>query len=258
MSGKSSIEWTNATWNPVVGCSRVTAGCDHCYAFALHDRRHAIYQANHGRWSPDGRMMPVQYAQPFSEVQLLPERFNWPLQQKKPLRIFVNSMSDLFHSRVPDTFIRQVFGVMREAYWHIFQILTKRPGRLRRLGAALPWSPNIGIGVSIEQDSLTPRADALRSLPAGFRFLSLEPLLGPLPSLDLTSIDWVITGGESGPGARYCDPDWVRAIRDQCQAAGVAFFHKQWGGRNAKASGRLLDGRTWDEFPTLPPQEVII
>lgn len=249
MSGKTSIGWTDAVWNVAVGCTRVTAGCDGCYAFALHDRRHAIYQANAGRWSPDGPPMPAQYARPFSEVQVLPERLEWPLHQKKPLRIFVNSMGDVFHSQIPDATIFRMFEVMRQAHWHTFQILTKRPGRLRRLGPTLPWAPNIGIGVSIELDHLTPRANAVRSLPAGFRFLSLEPLLGPLPSLDLTNIDWVITGGESGPNARPCDPDWVRAIRDRCLEHNVALFHKQWGGRTPKSGGRLLDGRTWDEFP---------
>jgi protein gp37 len=257
MSGKSPIEWTNATWNFTIGCTRVTSGCQNCYAFALHDRRYVIYQANAGRWSPNGPAMPAQYARPFSEIQILSERLTWPLRQKKPLRIFVNSMSDLFHSQVADEHIYAAFEVMRQAHWHTFQILTKRPGRLRRLGPLLPWSSNIGIGVSIEQDELTPRADVLRPLPAGFRFLSLEPLLGPLPSLNLTNIDWVITGGESGPGARPCDPDWVRAIRDRCQMAGVAFFHKQWGGRTSKAGGRLLDGRTWDEFPQVGLQETL-
>ena len=251
MSGMSSIEWTNATWNFTIGCTRVTAGCDHCYAYELHDRRYAIYQANAGRWSPDGRTMPLQYARPFSEIQVLPERLNWPLSQKKPLRIFVNSMSDLFHSQIADEHIYAAFEVMHQAHWHTFQILTKRPGRLRRLGPQLTWARNIGIGVSIELDELTPRADVLRPLPAGFRFLSLEPLLGPLPTLNLTSIDWVITGGESGKEARPCDPDWGRGVRDKCQAAGVAFFHKQWGGRTSKSGGRMLDGRTWDEFPRL-------
>src|SRR5260370_14523897 len=146
---------------------------------------------------------------------------------------------------------------MRQADWPTFQILTKRPGLLRRLGPSLPWASNIGIGVSMELDKLTPRADALRSLPAGFRFLSLEPLLGPLPSLNLTNIDWVITGGESGKGARPCDHDWVRAIRDQCQSVGVAFFHKQWGGHTPKSGGRLLDGRTWDEFPQADAGKVL-
>jgi protein gp37 len=257
MSGKTSIEWTNATWNFTIGCTRVTAGCDNCYAFALHDRRYAIYQANAGHWSPNGPAMPAQYARPFSEIQILPERLTWPLRQKKPLRIFVNSMSDLFHSQVADEYIYTAFEVMRQAHWHTFQILTKRPGRLRRLGPSLPWSRNIGIGVSIEQDHLCARANALRTLSAGFRFLSLEPLLGPLPSLDLTNIDWVITGGESGRGARPCDPGWVRAVRDQCQLHGVAFFHKQWGGRTPKSGGRLLDGRTWDEFPQIEMENAL-
>lgn len=254
MSGKTSIGWTDAVWNFAIGCTRVTHGCDNCYAFALHDRRHAIYQANAGRWSPDGKPMPAQYAQPFSTLQVLPERLEWPLHQKKPLRIFVNSMSDVFHSQIAEEHILAAFEIMNRAHWHTFQILTKRPGRLRKLAGRLPWARNIGIGVSIELDHLTRRADVLRSIPAGFRFLSLEPLLGPLPSLDLTTIDWAITGGESGPGARPCDPDWVRDIRDKCQASGVAFFHKQWGGRTPKSGGRLLDGRTWDEFPQL--QEV--
>lgn len=195
--------------------------------------------------------MPAQYARPFSTVQVLSERLEWPLHQKKPLRIFVNSMSDLFHSQIADEHIFQAFEVMNRAHWHTFQILTKRPGRLRKLASRLPWSRNIGIGVSIERDELTRRTDVLRSILTSFRFLSLEPLLGPLPSLDLTNIDWVITGGESGPGARPCDPDWVRAIRDRCQEHQVAFFHKQWGGRTPKSGGRLLDGRTWDEFPPL-------
>ena len=251
MSGKTSIEWADLSWNPTVGCTRVTTGCDGCYAFTLHDRRHALYVANDGRWSPGGRAMPAQYARPFSDLQLIPERLEWPLTQKRPQRIFVNSVSDLFHSQVPDAYIFQVFEVMAQAHWHTFQILTKRPGRLRRLGPLLPWARNIGIGVSIELDHLTQRAEVLRPLQAGFRFLSLEPLLGPLPSLDLTRIDWVITGGESGENARPCDPKWVRAIRDNCQQHQVAFFHKQWGGRTPKSGGRLLDGRTWNEFPQL-------
>lgn len=257
MSGRSSIAWTDAVWNWAVGCTRVTAGCDRCYAFALHDRRHAIYQANGGRWSPHGPVMPAQYARPFSEIQVLPERLTWPLRQKRPLRIFCNSMADFFHSQIADEHIFQAFEVMRQAHWHTFQILTKRPGRLRRMAAQLTWTPNIWIGVSIERDELTPRADALRQVPARVRFLSLEPLLGPLPSLDLTGIQWVITGGESGPGARPCDPAWVREIRDTCQASQVAFFHKQWGGRTPKSGGRLLDGRTWDEFPVVAiPRDV--
>jgi len=249
MSGLSAIEWTDRTWNPVTGCTRVTAGCDHCYAFSLHDQRHQIYQANWGRWSPQGKLMPAQYAQPFSTVQLLPERLEAPLHIKTPSRIFVNSMADLFHSAVPEDYIWQVFDVMRRASWHTFQILTKRPGRLRRLGSVLPWPANVWIGVSIESDELTPRANAVRHLRAAVRFLSCEPLLGSLPSLDLAGIDWVIVGGESGPMARPCDPAWVRDLRDRCAALAIPFFLKQWGGRTPKVGGRLLDGVTHDAFP---------
>jgi len=249
MTGTSSIEWTQATWNPLAGCTRVTAGCDHCYAFALHDRRHEFYARTGGVY-PNGQAMPRQYARPFSEVQLIPERLEQPLHIKKPTTFFVNSMSDLFHSAVSDAYIGQVFDVMRRASWHTFQVLTKRAGRLRRLGPVIPWTENVWIGVSIEQDKLSVRADVLRRVPASVRFLSLEPLLGPLPSLDLSGIDWVIVGGESGPDARCCDPAWVRDIRDRCRAWGVPFFFKQWGGRTPKAGGRLLDGRTWDEMPS--------
>ena len=249
MTGMSAIEWTDLSWNPVTGCTRVTSGCEHCYAFALHDMRHEVYQRLGGRY-PNGRPMPMQYARPFSEVQLLPERLEQPLRMKEPKRFFVNSMSDLFHSAVPDRYILQVFEVMQAAHWHTFQVLTKRAGRLRRFGQRVSWPANVWMGVSIEEDRLTARADALRQIAPAVRFLSCEPLLGPLPSLDLGGIDWVITGGESGPGARPCHPDWVRDLRDRSLAAGVAFFHKQWGGRTPKAGGRVLDGRTWDDYPT--------
>jgi protein gp37 len=198
---------------------------------------------------PNGQVMPRQYARPFADVQLLDERLYQPLHIKKPTMFFVNSMGDLFHSAVPDAYIGQVFAVMRQASWHTFQVLTKRAGRLRRLGPVIPWPENVWMGVSIEEDRLAPRADALRVVQARVRFLSLEPLLGPLPSLDLSGIDWVIVGGESGPCARLCDAAWVRDIRDRCQMAGVPFFFKQWGGRFPKSGGRLLDGRTWDEMP---------
>lgn len=248
MLGTSAIEWTDSVWNPLTGCTRVTAGCERCYAFMLHDRRYDYYRRHSGVY-PNGRPMPKQYARPFSEIQLLPERLEQPLRMKQPRRIFVNSVSDLFHSDVPDDYIFQVFEVMRKAHWHTFQVLTKRAGRLRRLGRTLDWPANVWMGVSIEVDSLTPRADALREIAPAVRFVSCEPLLGPLPSLNLSGIDWVISGGESGPEARTCQPDWVRDLRDRCQAAGVSFFHKQWGGRTPKVGGRELDGRTWDEYP---------
>lgn len=250
MTGITSIQWADRVWNPLTGCTRVTSGCEHCYAFTLHDMRHGAYLRNGGTY-PDGKAMPKQYAKPFSEIQLLPERLEQPLHIRKPSRFFVNSMSDLFHSRVPEDYIRQVFDVMRRADWHIFQVLTKRAGRLRQLGPRLDWPPNVWMGVSIEQDNLTPRADALRQVPAAVRFLSCEPLLGPLPSLNLDGIHWVITGGESGSGYRMCEIEWVQAIRDQCQEQQVAFFHKQWGGPTPKAGGRELDGRTWDEMPSV-------
>ncbi len=249
MTGKSAIKWTNATWNPLTGCTRVTNGCDHCYAFTLHDMRHQAYVQHNGIYPKNDKAMPKQYAQPFSAIQLLPDRLEDPLRMRQPRMFFVNSMSDLFHSQVPDEYIFQIFDVMRRADWHTFQILTKRAGRLRRLGQQIRWPINVWMGVSIEQDMLTPRADALREVPAVVRFLSLEPLLGPLPSLDLTSIDWIITGGESGPSARPCHPDWVRDIRDRSVEQRIPFFHKQWGGRTPNAGGRDLDGRTWDEFP---------
>jgi protein gp37 len=249
MTGRTSIEWTDETNNHVIVCTRVTDGCDHCYAFRLHDQRHAIYVKNNGLWTPGGKSMPKQYARPFTEVQFFPERLERVLRDKTPKKIFVNSMSDLFHSKVPDDYIRWSLEIMRQAHWHTFQILTKRAGRLGRLGPVLDWPPNVWMGVSIENDRLTVRADVLRSVPAAVRFLSCEPLLGPLSSLNLDGIGWVITGGESGPDARPCDPAWVREIRDHCVAAGVPYFHKQWGGRTPRAGGRELDGRTWDEMP---------
>jgi protein gp37 len=250
MSGITSIEWTDRSWNPITGCTRVTSGCDNCYAFALHDRRHEVFQRDNGVY-PNGKPMPKQYAKPFSEIQLLPQRLEDPLKWQKSSKIFVNSMSDLFHSNVPEEYIRQVFDTMERAFWHTFQILTKRPGRLRRLGPQLNWPENVWMGVSIETDDLTPRANALREVPAAIKFLSCEPLLGPLPSLNLEGIDLVIVGGESGKNARPMDMDWVRDIRDRCQEKEVAFFFKQVGGRTPKAGGRELDGRTWDEFPEI-------
>jgi protein gp37 len=234
MSDNSAIEWTDATWNPVTGCRKVSPGCDHCYALTFAERFRGV--PNH------------PYQQGF-DLKLWPERLGLPLQWRKPKRIFVNSMSDLFHKDVPDDYIQRVFEVMNKADWHIFQVLTKRSPRLARLGKTLPWSPNIWVGVSIELDQYRWRADHLRKVPAYTRFISAEPLLGPLDNLNLEGIHWLITGGESGFGHRPCDPVWVRSLRDRCQAAGVAFFHKQWGGRTPKAGGRLLDGMMWDQFP---------
>jgi protein gp37 len=230
MSGRTAIQWTDMSWNPVTGCTRVLlgsgqnskqSGCDHCYAFSLHDIRHNAYNR--------GIPMAAQYAQPFSQIQLLPQRLEDPLRIKTPRKIFVNSMSDLFHSQVPDDYIRKVFGTMKRAHWHTFQILTKRAGRLRRMASQLDWPSNVWVGVSIESDLVVARADALRAVPAELRFISCEPLLGPLRSLHLDGIGWVIVGAESGPDARPYDPDWVRDIRDRCFEHEVAFFHKQMG-----------------------------
>src|SRR5450432_593075 len=251
MTGKTPIEWATSTWNPLTGCTRVTTGCDHCYAYALHDMRHDAYTRYQGIYPKNGKPMPAQYAHPFSTMQLLPQRLEDPLHIKTPQRFFVNSMGDLFHSQVPEDAIRQVFDVMRRADWHIFQVLTKRTNRLKHLGPHLDWPPNVWMGVSIENDALTVRADALRVVPASVRFLSLEPLLEGLPSLRLDGLHWVITGGESGAAARPCNPAWVRDLRDRCVAADVPFFFKQWGGHTSKAGGRELDGRMWDEMPRL-------
>jgi protein gp37 len=216
--------------------------------------RYDAFMRYHGIYPKTGKAMPKQYARPFSEIQLLPERLEWPLHQKQPLRIFVDSMSDLFHSQIPEDYIRRVFAVMEQAHWHTFQLLTKRVGRLRRLAPVLSWAPNIWIGTSVEQDLVVARADALRTVPAKVRFLSCEPLLGPLPSLNLDGIHWLITGGESGPHARPCDPNWLRDLRDRCIDRNIAFFHKQNGGRTSKAGGRELDGHIWDQMPIVEKQ----
>ena len=236
MSNQSSIEWTDATWNPVTGCTQVSPGCDHCYALTFAERFRGV--PGH------------PYEQGF-DLRLWPERLELPLRWKKPRRIFVNSMSDLFHKDVPEEFVRRVFDTMVRADQHIYQILTKRPQRLARLAPTLPWPPHVWIGVSIESNAYAWRANYLRQVPAAVRFISAEPLLGPVDELNLEGLHWVITGGESGAGHRRCDPTWVRDVRDRCVAQGVAYFHKQWGGRTPKAGGRMLDGRTWDELPAL-------
>ena len=236
MAHQSTIEWTDATWNPVTGCNQVSPGCDHCYALTFAERFRGV---------------PDHHFQQGFDLKLWPERMELPLHWRKPRRIFVNSMSDLFHPAVPDEFIHATFDTMLRADWHIYQILTKRPQRLARLGPSLPWQPHIWAGVSIETNEYAWRADFLRKVPSAVRFISAEPLLGPVDAINLDGIHWVITGGESGSQFRHCDPDWVRAVRDQCVEHGIGFFHKQWGGRTPKAGGRVLDGRTWDEMPTL-------
>jgi protein gp37 len=234
MGQGSTIEWTEATWNPVTGCTKVSPGCKHCYAERMAERLRAMGQPN--------------YANGF-EPTLQPHMLELPLRWKKPQRIFVNSMSDLFHADVPLSYVREVFDVMARAHWHRFQILTKRAERLEELGSQLDWTPNIWMGVSIETAEYRHRIDHLRRTPARVKFLSLEPLLGPLADLDLCGIDWVIVGGESGPGARPMASSWVADLRDQCRTANVPFFFKQWGGTNKKRAGRVLEGRVWDEMP---------
>ncbi len=236
MARISPIEWTESTWNPVTGCSKVSTGCAHCYAERMAKRLKAMGQPN--------------YAKGF-QVATHDHVLDLPLRWKKPQVIFVNSMSDLFHVRVSKNFILRVFDVMNRADRHLFQILTKRSERLAELSPLLPWAPNIWMGVSVETTECAFRIDDLRRTAAATKFLSLEPLLGPLPDLDLREIDWVIVGGESGPGARPMDPAWAADIRDQCRSANVPFFFKQWGGVNKKKAGRLLDGREWNDTPAM-------
>ena len=233
----SKIEWTDATWNPVTGCSKISAGCKHCYAERMARRLQA--------------MRLEKYRNGFA-VTTHSDALDAPLVWKRPRHIFVNSMSDLFHDDVPADFIRDVFQTMTAADWHQYQVLTKRPERALLLANYLPWPPQVWVGTSVENADCAWRIDYLRQTPAPVKFLSLEPLLGPLPELDLDDIDWVIVGGESGPGARPMDADWARDIRDQCLAAAVPFFFKQWGGSQKKRNGRLLDSRTWDEMPSAP------
>jgi protein gp37 len=234
MAQATTIEWTEATWNPVTGCTKVSPGCKHCYAERMAKRLRAMGQP--------------RYVNGF-RVTLQEDLVEQPLRWSAPRRIFVNSMSDIFHPDVPEPFIRRVFRTMEAAHWHEFQILTKRPERLRALAERLPWPENVWMGVSVENEDYLWRIDHLVAVPAAVRFLSLEPLLGPLPSLPLDGIHWVIVGGESGPGARPMDPAWVRAIRARCLDHGVPFFFKQWGGTRKARTGRELDGRTWDQFP---------
>lgn len=234
MAQRSGIEWTESTWNPVTGCTKVSPGCKNCYAKRMAERLQAMGQPN--------------YHNAF-RLTLQPHMLRLPLSWKRPQTIFVNSMSDLFHEDVPFEYVCQVFQVMNTASWHRYQILTKRAERLRELSGALEWAPHIWMGVSVESHRYRERIDHLRVTAAHIKFLSLEPLLGPLPDLDLTGIDWVIAGGESGPRARQMDPAWVVDIRDQCLRWNVPFFFKQWGGTNKKRTGRILEGRTWSEMP---------
>ncbi len=240
MSDNSAIEWTDATWNPVTGCDQISPGCAHCYAKRFAERF---------KGTP-GHPFEAGFA-----VTLRAERLQQPFSWKRPRRIFVNSMSDLFHPTIPSTYIREVFRVMEEAYWHTFQILTKRSDRLLEEASSLPWPGNVWMGVSVENNRWRTRVDDLRRIPAEVKFLSCEPLLGPL-QLNLAQIDWVVVGGESGTKARPMRAEWARSVRDQCLSAGVPFFFKQWGNHDEqgrpgqkKKNGRLLDSQLWDEMP---------
>ncbi|GIX17930.1 MAG: hypothetical protein KatS3mg119_2116 [Rhodothalassiaceae bacterium] len=244
---RSAIEWTDATWNPVAGCTAVSPGCTNCYAARMAARLEAMGHSKYaGTTRRSGRKTVWT-----GRINLDPEALALPLRWRRPRRIFVNSMSDLFHEAVPDSFIRHVFAVMSAADWHQYQVLTKRPDRMRAWLAAAQFQPSdhIWLGTSVENADMLWRVDELRRTPAIVRFLSCEPLLGPLDGIDLTAIDWVIVGGESGPGARPMREEWVLTIRDACLSAGVAFFFKQWGGRNKKKTGRLLEGRIWEQYP---------
>jgi protein gp37 len=234
MAHYSDIEWTGSTWNPLTGCRKISAGCLNCYAERMAKRLHAM-----GNRSYRNGFLPTVHEQ----------LFDLPLKWKASRRIFVNSMSDLFLEDFSDEIIQRLFGVMRRAHWHTFQILTKRSVRLLELNSKLIWPPNVWMGVTVESADYTSRVDDLRRTGAGTKFLSLEPLLSALPDLDLTGIDWVIVGGESGPNARSMAPEWATTIRDQCRNQKVPFFFKQWGGTNKKKAGRHLEGKLWDEMP---------
>ena len=233
---KSKIEWTESTWNPVSGCTKVSRGCDNCYAERMAIRLKAMGTRG--------------YENGF-DVTLHPHTLEKPLGMKKPQVIFVNSMSDIFHDKIPDEFIFQIFDVMNKAYWHTFQVLTKRPKRLAKMASKLNWTDNIWMGVTVEANEYVDRVDYLRDCPAKIKFLSLEPLIDSVDKLDYTGIDWVIAGGESGYGARVMEKEWVLEIKNRCENENIDFFFKQWGGVNKKKAGRELDGKYYDDMPEI-------
>jgi protein gp37 len=243
MTTRSAIEWTEVTWNPTTGCDRISPGCDNCYALALAKRLKAMGAA---KYQADG---DLRTSGPGFGVSVHTDALLEPYAWRAPRIVFVNSMSDLFHARVPLGFVRDVFAVIADTPQHTYQVLTKRSVRLRKLADRLDWPPNLWMGVSVENGDALFRISDLRAVPAAVRFLSCEPLIGALEGLDLDGIGWVIAGGESGPGRRPLDPDWITDIRDRCLGAGVPFFFKQWGGRTPRAGGRALDGRHWDQMP---------
>ena len=243
---ESAIEWTEVTWNPTTGCDRTSPGCGNCYALTLAKRLKAMGQA---KYQNDG---DPRTSGPGFRLTIHPSTLDTPRSWASPRTVFVNSMSDLFHPDVPESFIHDVFRTMRETPQHQYQVLTKRSKRLASLATSIDWPRNVWMGVSVESQKYAYRVRHLAQVPAAVRFVSAEPLLGPV-ELDLDSVDWVIAGGESGAHARTMDADWARNIRDRCTEAGVAFFFKQWGGHHPKAGGRELDGRTWDEYPSTEP-----
>jgi len=238
MAAHSAIEWTESTWNPVTGCSKISPGCAHCYAERMSMRLKAMGQPN--------------YRNGF-KVTIHPQTLRLPMHWKKPQVIFVNSMSDLFHEEVPDDFIHQVFDVMKHAHWHIFQVLTKRSERLAELAPSLQWSQNVWMGVSVENQDYAYRVSHLLQTDAATKFVSFEPLIGPIGNIELSGIGWVIVGGESGPGSRPMDKQWVIDIRNKCLDEGIRFFFKQWGGTNKKKAGRSLEGKIWNQMPMVAP-----
>jgi protein gp37 len=244
-STHTGIEWTDATWNPMTGCTKISVGCDNCYA---HDVAHSARLRDLYRRRLPVCDTPAAQADPFAP-RFWPERLDQPVRWKTPKRIFVNSMSDVFHSHFSFGQIEQVFTAMAAAPWHQFQLLTKRPERAARYAQRLKWPEHVWLGVSVETIDVAGRVNSLRKTPAAVKFVSAEPLLGTLDTLNLTDIDWVIGGGESGPQARSCDPVWARGLRDNCAQSGVAFFWKQWGGRTPKSGGRELDGAEYSEYP---------
>lgn len=245
MATGTSIEWTENTWNPTTGCDRVSSGCDNCYALTLAKRLKAMGAE---KYQTDG---DIRTSGPGFGLAVHPQALDQPYSWAAPKLVFVNSMSDLFHARVPLGFVRDVLTVIAETPQHTYQILTKRSTRLRRVADRLDWPRNLWMGVSVENAATLSRVDDLREVPAAVRFLSCEPLLGPLDALALDGIGWVIVGGESGPRCRPMNAAWAIAIRNRCRTVGVPFFFKQWGGRTPKAGGRLLDGQTWDQMPAL-------
>jgi protein gp37 len=243
MPTRTRIEWTEVTWNPVTGCDMTSAGCRNCYAKRFAARLKAMGQP---RYQRDGKAGSSGLG---FGITMHWDLVHQPERWRNPRLVFVNSMGDLFHPDVSERFILAVFDTMQRCEWHTFQVLTKRSKRLAGLAHKLPWPPNIWIGASVENTRYRSRINDLRQVPASVRFLSLEPLIGPIEEIDLSGIHWVIVGGESGPGARVLEPEWVLSIRDQCNQASVPFFFKQWGGRTPKARGRELEGRNWDEKP---------